>query len=75
MTPPTDQPRRLGLWSACAIVVANMVGTGVFSTLSYQVHALPDERAILLLWVLGGISALAGAMCCAELGAARPRST
>jgi APA family basic amino acid/polyamine antiporter len=71
---PADQPRRLGLWSACAIVVANMVGTGVFSTLSYQVHALPDERAILLLWVLGGISALAGALCCAELGAARPRS-
>ena len=51
-----------------------MVGTGVFSTLSYQVHALPDERAILLLWLLGGISALAGALCCAELGAARPRS-
>lgn len=51
-----------------------MVGTGVFSTLSYQVHALPDERAILLLWLLGGISALAGALCCAELGAAQPRS-
>lgn len=51
-----------------------MVGTGVFSTLSYQVHALPDERAILLLWLLGGVSALAGALCCAELGAARPRS-
>lgn len=66
--------RRLGIWSASAIVVANMVGTGVFSTLSYQVHALPDERAILLLWLLGGISALAGALCCAELGAARPRS-
>ena len=66
--------RRLGPWSACATVVVNMIGTGVFSTLSYQVHALPDERAILLLWVLGGISALAGALCCAELGAARPRS-
>lgn len=66
--------RRLGLWSASAIVVANMIGTGVFSTLSYQVHALPDERAILLLWVLGGISALAGALCYAELGAGRPRS-
>lgn len=51
-----------------------MIGTGVFSTLSYQVHALPDERAILLLWLLGGVSALAGALCCAELGAARPRS-
>lgn len=74
MTAPGAQPRRLGLWSASAIVVANMVGTGVFSTLSYQVHALPDERAILLLWVLGGIAALAGALCCAELGAAWPRS-
>lgn len=65
---------RLGLWSAGAIVVANMVGTGVFSTLSYQVHALPDERAILWLWVIGGVSAIAGALCYAELGAARPRS-
>jgi|CXWL01.1.fsa_nt_gi APA family basic amino acid/polyamine antiporter len=73
-TIPNPDAHRLGLWSACAIVVANMVGTGVFSTLSYQVHALPDERAILLLWLIGGISALAGALCCAELGAARPRS-
>lgn len=66
--------RHLGLWSASAIVVANMIGTGVFSTLSYQVHALPDERAILLLWVLGGLSAFAGALCYAELGAGRPKS-
>lgn len=72
--PEAPNPRRLGLWSASAIVVANMIGTGVFSTLSYQVHALPDERAILLLWALGGVAALAGALCCAELGAARPRS-
>lgn len=70
----TASARRLGLPSAAALVVANMVGTGVFSTLSFQVHALPDERAILLLWLLGGFSALAGALCCAELGAARPRS-
>lgn len=66
--------RRLGLYAASAIVIANMIGTGVFSTLSFQVHALPDERAILLLWLLGGLSALAGAFCYAELGAARPRS-
>ncbi len=51
-----------------------MVGTGVFSTLSYQVHALPDEAAILWLWLIGGLAALTGALCCAELGAARPRS-
>ena len=74
MPETTPVLRRLGLWSASAIVVANMIGTGVFSTLSYQVHALPDERAILLLWVLGGLSALAGALSYAELGAGRPRS-
>jgi basic amino acid/polyamine antiporter, APA family len=74
LTETTPVLRRLGLWTASAIVVANMIGTGVFSTLSYQVHALPDERAILLLWVLGGLSALAGALCYAELGAGRPRS-
>lgn len=69
-----SSPARLGLASAAAIVVANMVGTGVFSTLSYQVHALPDEAAILWLWLIGGLAALTGALCCAELGAARPRS-
>ncbi len=73
-TSPMKNPARLGLASAAAIVVANMVGTGVFSTLSYQVHALPDEAAILWLWLIGGLAALTGALCCAELGAARPRS-
>lgn len=64
----------IGLWSATAIVIANMIGVGVFTTLSFQVHALPSAFAILVLWALGAVVALAGAFCYAELVAALPRS-
>ncbi len=51
-----------------------MIGTGVFTSLGYQVGDLPSGFAILLLWALGGLTALCGALCYAELGAALPRS-
>lgn len=65
---------QIGPGTATALVVANMIGVGVFTTLSYQVHALPSSSAILLLWLAGGILALCGALCYAELAAALPRS-
>lgn len=70
----TDATRPIGFWTAYAIVVANMIGVGVFSTLSFQVHALPSPFVILILWTLGGIVALCGALAYAELVAALPRS-
>jgi basic amino acid/polyamine antiporter, APA family len=66
--------RALGWPTASAVVVASMVGVGVFSTLSYQVHALHSPFAILVLWLVGALVALMGALCYAELGAALPRS-
>jgi basic amino acid/polyamine antiporter, APA family len=51
-----------------------MVGVGVFSTLSFQVHTLASPFAILVLWFVGALIALAGALSYAELGAAMPRS-
>lgn len=66
--------RMLGWPTASAVVVASMVGVGVFSTLSFQVHSLNSPFAILTLWVVGAIVALLGALCYAELGAALPRS-
>ena len=60
--------------SALAVVVANMIGTGVFTSLGYQVVDIQSGFVILLLWVLGGVAALCGALCYAELGAALPRS-
>ena len=60
--------------TALAVVVANMVGTGVFTSLGFQLVDIQSGFVILALWVLGGIAALCGALCYAELGAALPRS-
>ena len=60
--------------TATCIVVANMVGTGIFTSLGFQVTALPTGFSIIALWIAGGICALCGALSYAELGAALPRS-
>lgn len=67
-------PRSVGLVTATAIVIANIIGTGVFTSLGYQVVEIHSGFALLLLWVIGGIVALCGALCYGELSAALPRS-
>lgn len=57
-----------------AIVIANMVGTGVFTSLGFQLLDIQSGFVILVLWALGGLIAVSGAMTYAELGAAFPRS-
>ncbi len=57
-----------------AIVIANMIGTGVFTSLGFQLVDIQSVPVLLLLWFIGGIIALCGALCYAELGAALPRS-
>jgi APA family basic amino acid/polyamine antiporter len=57
-----------------AVVVANMVGTGVFTSLGYQLLDIQSGFVLLLLWVVGGVTALCGALTYAELGSALPRS-
>jgi APA family basic amino acid/polyamine antiporter len=57
-----------------AVVIANMVGTGVFTSLGFQLLEIHSGFALLALWAVGGIAALCGAMTYAELGAALPRS-
>lgn len=49
------------------LVIANMVGTGVFTSLGFQVGPVPSSFAILLLWSVGGLVSLCGALCYAEL--------
>jgi len=61
-------------FSVASIVIANMIGTGVFATLGYQLVDIQSGFVILCLWVLGGIVAVCGALCYAELGARLPRS-
>ncbi len=65
---------RIGLVTCTCIVVANMIGTGVFTSLGYQVADLPSGVAILAVWVLGAAFALFGALTYAELAGALPRS-
>ena len=59
---------------AIAVVIANMVGTGVFTSLGFQLAEIDSTTVILLLWAIGGLCALCGAMCYAELGAHHPAS-
>lgn len=67
-------PPRISAFIATAIVVASMIGTGVFTSLGFQVEAFRSAPVLLALWLVGGVVALAGALCYAELGAAMPRS-
>jgi basic amino acid/polyamine antiporter, APA family len=60
---------------ATAIVVADMVGVGVFTSLGFQVKDIPSGFSILLLWVVGGLVALCGVFSYSELGAMFPRSS
>jgi basic amino acid/polyamine antiporter, APA family len=60
---------------AIAIVVADMVGVGVFTSLGFQVTSIPSGFSILLLWTVGGVVALCGVFSYGELGAMFPRSS
>lgn len=60
--------------TAAAVVVANMIGTGVFTSLGFQLVDIQSGFVLLMLWVVGGVTALCGALTYAELGAALPRS-
>src|SRR5438477_702691 len=60
---------------AIAIVVADMVGVGVFTSLGFQVKGIPSGFSILLLWTVGGVVALCGVFSYGELGAMFPRSS
>ena len=81
-TPPNNQA--VSTWPAAALVISNMIGTGVFMSLGYQVAGFtgPDGGSLLtgsvfpliMLWVVGGALALCGALCYAELATALPRS-
>jgi len=60
--------------TATALVIANMIGTGVFTSLGYQVLDIQSVFSILMLWILGGAIALCGALTYGEIGAAFPQS-
>jgi basic amino acid/polyamine antiporter, APA family len=73
-SPPGSPPSRpLSAWSAGALVVGSMVGTGVFTTSGLLMQLAGSRQGVLLIWALGGLVALCGAAVYAELGALMPR--
>ena len=69
-----DNSRPIGYVTAVAIVIASMIGTGVFTTLGLQAQEIESGFALLCLWALGGLIAMTGALSYGELAAAMPRS-
>jgi len=65
-------PRKLGLFPATNIVVANMVGAGIFTTSGLLMAGLNDPILMMVLWAVGGVIAICGALSYGELGAVIP---
>jgi amino acid transporter len=66
--------RRLGLWSAVAVVIGSTIGSGIFRTPASVAEKIGDVPLFILAWVAGGVLALCGALTYAELAAIFPRS-
>ncbi len=65
---------KIGFNTAVSIVIANMIGTGVFTSLGFQVLGIESGFAVIMLWVVGGVLALCGALTYGEIGSAFPES-
>lgn len=76
--PPTTGehalPRRLGLWSAIALVIGSVIGSGIFRSPAGVAARLPGPGAMLLVWVMGGCFALCGVLTLAEVASAYPKT-
>src|SRR3989344_6046199 len=66
--------RRLGPGTATLVVVANTIGTGIFTTTGLMLAELASPALVLACWLVGGLGALAGALSYAELSARTPKA-
>ncbi len=64
--------RKIGVVTATSIVIANMVGAGIFTTTGLVAAGLPNPFWVLAFWMGGGLIALSGALCYAELATRMP---
>ena len=64
----------LSMWTSASFIVASMIGTGVFTSLGYQLKEINTIFPLLLLWLIGGIIAFCGALTYGELATTYPRS-
>jgi basic amino acid/polyamine antiporter, APA family len=74
MRAPAALVRRLGPFDAAAIIVSNVIGGGILFTPPQVAASIPSPALFLLIWIVGGALAFAGAMAYAELAAVRPRA-
>ena len=74
MSEPESGTQKIGVLAATAVVVGNMVGVGVFTSLGFQLLSVSSGFSLVFLWLLGGGYSLMGALCYAELASALPRS-
>jgi APA family basic amino acid/polyamine antiporter len=70
----TNLLRQLGIGSATALVISNMIGTGILTTSGFLAGQLGSAKLVLLVWGVGAVCALAGAFCYSELGVNFPSS-
>ncbi len=67
-------PRSLGLWSAIAVVIGTTIGSGIFRSPASIAGHVPDPTILMLVWILGGVVALCGALSLAEVATALPHT-
>src|SRR3712207_5549209 len=67
-------PRRIGLWSAVAIVIGTTIGSGIFRSPAGIADRLPGPLPLMAVWVVGGLLALCGALTLAEVAGAYPQT-
>ncbi len=70
----SELKREIGFFTATILVIANMVGTGIFTTSGFVIKELGSPAAMLACWAAGGVFALCGALCYGELGSRYPRA-
>lgn len=69
-----NEQKKHSLITATTVTISTMIGTGVFTSLGFQVFDIQSVPPILALWIIGGIIATAGALTYGELTSAFPRS-
>jgi APA family basic amino acid/polyamine antiporter len=74
MPDPTSPslPRRIGLWSATAVVIGSTIGSGIFRSPAGIADRIPGPLPLLIIWVLGGAFALCGALALSEIATEIP---
>ncbi|MFN2637249.1 MAG: APC family permease [Gemmatimonadaceae bacterium] len=74
LTSPSGYARRLGVFDTTMVVIGGIIGAGIFLNPAIVAQRVHTAAFILTTWIIGGVVALIGALCFAELGARRPQA-